>query len=113
MLSVESMKTNITKNHNYFISNYDSQALRLSVFTPSTSDEYETGDLILQFTTGKTYYYPTVRVSTWMGLSLAESAGKYFNAHIRDLTYQDVSDNEGLVNALIDVAELSVLQAAG
>lgn len=102
------MRTIITTNHNYFISNYSSQVLLLSVFTPHADSEYETGDLILHFTNGKTYYYPTVRVSTWMGLSQAESAGKYFNAHIRNLTSQDVSDNTGLVDALKDMADLGV-----
>ena len=100
------MRTLITTNHNYFISNYSSQVLQLSVFTPDADSEYETGDLIVHFTNGKTYYYPTVKVSAGMGLSQAESAGKYFNAHIRGLTYQNVSDNDGLVDALKDMAGL-------
>lgn len=108
LLSIQSMKTLITTNHNYFICKYDSEAISLSVFTPHSDSEYETGDLIVHFTNGKTYFYPTVRVSTWMGLSQVEFVGIYFNANIRDLTSQDVSDNTELVHALKDMADLTV-----
>jgi hypothetical protein len=102
------MKTIITTNNNHLVCKHESKAISLSVFTPHTDSEYETGDLFVYFTNGKTYFYPTVRVSTWMGLSQSESVGRYFNDNIRDLTFQNVSDDEGLVNALKEMSDLAV-----
>lgn len=93
--------------HNYFISKYDSEVLASSIFTPHPDRKHDEGDLFIVFQSGKTYFYPQVKSSWWIGLVLAESAGKYFNANLRGLPCHDVT-NEDVASAASALADLVI-----
>jgi len=106
------MRTETRAYHKYFVTKYDSEVLASSIFTPrpeptNPGDKcgHDEGDLFLVFKSGKTYYYPQVKSSWWIGLVLAESAGRYFNANIRNLPCHDVTgeDVSGTASALADL----------
>lgn len=90
------------------ITKFESEALESAVFCAHKGSNHEQGDLFIRFTSGRTYFYPVVKTSTYVGLMFADSAGQYFNTHIRSLESQDMSDNESLVNALLDVVDTTI-----
>lgn len=102
------MRTKTSVYHHYFISKYDSEVLESSIFTPHPDSKHDEGDLFVRFVSGKTYFYPKVRTATFIGLILADSAGKYFNANLRNLVSHDVTAEEELVGSLSYLTELTV-----
>ena len=92
----------------YILTKFESEALESAVFCVHESSDHEQGDLFIRFTSGRTYFYPVVKTSTYVGLMFADSAGQYFNTHIRSLNSHEVTDNEQLVGALIDLVETTV-----
>ena len=102
------MRTKTQMIHTYFVSKYDSTVLDSSIFTPIPGSGFEQGDLFIRFVSGKTYFYPQVRTATFIGLILAESAGKNFNANIRDLEAHEVSDHEELCEAISNLTKTTV-----
>ena len=102
------MRTKTSVYHHYFISKYDSEVLESSIFTPHPDSKHDEGDLFIRFVSGKTYFYPKVRTATFIGLILADSAGKYFNANLRSLESHNVSTEDELVGSLSRLTELTV-----
>lgn len=49
------------------------------------SYDIESGELQIQFQSGKTYTYEGVPASVYNGLLEASSPGQYFNANIKDI----------------------------
>ncbi len=82
--SVGMTKTQTTVYPPYIVSQFNSSVLESAVFSPSKINT-EQGDLIINFKSGRTYLYPVVSAGNFIGLIMAESAGKYFNANIRHL----------------------------
>ena len=48
------------------------------------SHDPDTGDLLVEFTTGRRYIYAAVPTEEVEAFRAAFSKGRYFNAHIRD-----------------------------
>lgn len=103
------MRTTTHVTHKYFISKYESEVLESSIFTPHSDTGNDEGDLFIRFVSGKTYFYPQVRSASWLGLILAESAGKFFNANIRHLESHDVTENTDLVDAVAQLTKVTVM----
>lgn len=95
--------TQTTFHKPYFVSRFDSEVLEFAAFTPNIEDT-DQGDLIIGFRSSRAYYYPMVSAGTYIGLILAESAGKYFNANIRNLPNFEASEALfGSTKNLVDV----------
>lgn len=102
------MKTTTHVHSNYFISKHMSEVLESSIFTPHRDSDNNEGDLFVKFVSGKTYFYPRVRTATFIGLILADSVGRYFNANIRHLEGRDVTENTAMVEAVENLKRVTV-----
>ena len=76
--------TKTTFHKPYFVTRFDSEVLEFAIFTPSPRNTDE-GDLVIGFRSGRCYVYSEVSAGNYIGLIMADSAGKYFNANVRNL----------------------------
>ena len=98
------MKTTTKTAGKHFVTKFSSEVLDIGVFTTHETTGHQQGDLFVRFTSGRTYFYPNVSTVTFVGLLMAESVGKFFNAEIRNLRNFEVTDNTDLTQAVQDLA---------
>ena len=65
---------------------FDSSVIRYAIYD-------NLGDLIIGFTSGKSYIYFDVPKNVWREFADAESQGKYFNKNIRN-SYEYALEND-------------------